>query len=963
MRGGASAMSEKSNRSIQRKVLFMLLAILAISITLITAIMHSVMIRSIDALERNEAKSNIMSVTKTLDAEYSRLLSISHDWATWDDTYEFVVTKDPNIKSAYVSSNLYDGILTNLEVNILIFIDTDNRPVHISAYDLDRSRQAYISTPTLQSILSLKEINSQDPAQKTAGMVMTPDGPLMLAIAPIITSTGDGPVRGHFVIGRFLNEIRLEELSLMHDTSLTLEPIDSLASSTDSTFASPQHKVIGPNSLRTTVSIQDLDGQAILLLSAEEPRSMHHMGVDAIRTVSFALFGISVLMFITISILMNRLVIRRIMKLSKDIRDLGEIGSTSSRLEEDDEHFDELSAITVAVNGMLKKLDVVNNQLHVSEKRYKTLVETGNDVIFMWDDCGRFIYISPNCSKVLGYHSDRLLEYTLDDLLAVEDKEAYSSLEKQYFESSSGDWQLRLITGEGDTRWFRVSVSANFDNEINKYSHIGIISDINNQKNAEIALQSAFDNLETLVLERTNELVRVNAVLQEEQETIKYLAYHDHLTGLPNHLLFKEFLDRSIATSNRTGKPLAVFFVDIDHFKMINDTLGHVAGDQLLVAVAELLSKTLRKTDVIARIGGDEFNIMIDEIDNEDAPFTVATKILRAFDNPLYINGQECFLSSSVGVSIYPVDGDDAVTLIKNADIAMYKAKDNGRNQCVYCTTEMKEQVVENMMLSNQLWRALERNELEVYYQPQVNVATNRIVGSEALIRWHHQELGMISPSKFIPLAEQTGSINAIGEWIMREACHQNRLWQERFDPNLRIAVNLSVKQLHHLRIIDTVRKVLIETGIQPSTVELEITETMAMKEIQYMVDILNQLKALGVDLAIDDFGTEYSSMNYLKELPVDRIKLAMPFVQGISLNERDEAIAKAVIILAKSMGMNIIAEGVETQEQFDFLAQKMCDETQGYYFFRPMPADQMEQVLAEQYAVLDDDTENDALK
>lgn len=447
------------------------------------------------------------------------------------------------------------------------------------------------------------------------------------------------------------------------------------------------------------------------------------------------------------------------------------------------------------------------------------------------------------------------------------------------------------------------------------------------------------------VTEKKEEITSLYEEIAASEEEIKQLAYHDHLTGLPNLRCFNEQLNHAINLANRTEKMFTIMFLDLDSFKMINDTMGHNIGDKLLKQVAQRLVDTLRKSDVLARIGGDEFIVMIENIKDENEIKIVADKILGCFTHPFLLNNQEFFVTTSIGIAVYPTDGNDADKLMKNADIAMYRAKQRGKNQYVFCTPGMKTKASRTMKLTSDLYRALEKNEFELYYQPQVNCNTNEIVGLEALIRWNHAELGMVYPGEFIPIAEQNGLIISIGEWVMRTACWQNKAWQEAGYSPIRIGVNLSVQQLQDANIVNQVKDILRETDLDPEYVELEITESIAMTHKRY-VETINALKDLGVKIAIDDFGTQYSSLNYLKRLSVDRIKIAMPFIQGISENPNDEAITKTIITLARSMGIDVIAEGVETINQLEFLSQENCNEIQGFYFFKPMPLNELEKLL-----------------
>ena len=452
---------------------------------------------------------------------------------------------------------------------------------------------------------------------------------------------------------------------------------------------------------------------------------------------------------------------------------------------------------------------------------------------------------------------------------------------------------------------------------------------------SESALKKSIEKLQDEVLEH-----------QKTQEQIKYIAYHDTLTGLPNRNLLNELLVHSITLAERNNKCMAVLFLDIDGFKMINDSKGHGMGDQILQEVAERLLKTLRKSDVIARHGGDEFIVIIEELDNCSGVELIANKIVNCFQEPFHLENQDYFLTTSVGVAVYPADGQTPDMLIKNADIAMYKAKENGKNQYLFCTPVMKDVANEMMELSTNLYRAIEKNELELYYQPQLSCHNNQIMGVEALIRWRHPVMGLISPAKFIPIAEKTGLILPIGEWVLRTACQQNKKWQEQGLPKIRMGVNLSLRQFHNNDLLNLVESVLKETKLAPQYLELEITETIAMKEKSYIINTLNAFRQIGVSIAIDDFGTEYSSLSYLKHLPVDRLKVAMQFIRGIGIDHKDEALAKGIIVLAKSIGMNVIAEGVETKEQLEFLKNHNCDEIQGYYFFKPLAEAEMTKLL-----------------
>lgn len=453
------------------------------------------------------------------------------------------------------------------------------------------------------------------------------------------------------------------------------------------------------------------------------------------------------------------------------------------------------------------------------------------------------------------------------------------------------------------------------------------------------------ENHKELIIIVANILADAMVKVEAEKE-INYLAYYDGVTQLPNRALFKNRLVQAIHLARRTEKHIGVVFLDLDSFKAINDTIGHDGGDEMLRQVSARLANSLRKYDTVARFGGDEFLISINQVDRIGDIKKIADGIMRTFVQPFMVKGQEFFISASAGISVYPNDGEKADILIKNADMAMYASKNKGKNQYTLCSPTMKADVLKKMKLTNGLYRALERNELVLHYQPQVSVSTRKIIGCEALIRWKHPDYGMIPPQAFVPLAEQTGLIKPIGQWVLQTACRQIMEWQGNGLPSLRIAVNLSIEQFRDPALIGIVAGVLEETGLDPKYLELELTESATSYESDYTIRVLGELRRLGVSIAIDDFGIEYSSLSRLKDLPVDRIKIDKKFVQSITESDKDEAIAKTMVQLAKNLKLKVTAEGVETQSQFDFFGNQMCDVVQGYYFFKPMPKAEVEAVL-----------------
>ena len=430
------------------------------------------------------------------------------------------------------------------------------------------------------------------------------------------------------------------------------------------------------------------------------------------------------------------------------------------------------------------------------------------------------------------------------------------------------------------------------------------------------------------------------------EEQIEFHAYHDILTNLPNRKLFADRLRQSLTHARRSGRTLAVMFIDIDHFKNINDTLGHTCGDELLLEMSYRLRHCVREDDTVARLGGDEFTIILSQLRQPEDAANVAQKILRAVQVPLSLGGTPIEVTASIGIALYPVDGADPEALLRNADSAMYRAKESGRNTYQLCTDEMKLRAVDRLSLEARLRAAISEGQLVLYYQPQVNLRTGRIVGVEALLRWNDPERGLVEPAEFIPVAEESRLIIPLGEWVMRTACRDMKEWQNRGIAPGRVAVNLSPRQFQQHDLVQTVQSALAETGLNGTALEIEIAETTAMQKAEVTIDVLRELRATGVTIAIDDFGTGYSSLNYLKRFPINAIKIDRTFVSNIPNDENGAAIVSAVIGIARSLRLRVIAEGLETSEQFAFLRRKECDEAQGYYFSRPVSHEEMSQLL-----------------
>lgn len=463
-----------------------------------------------------------------------------------------------------------------------------------------------------------------------------------------------------------------------------------------------------------------------------------------------------------------------------------------------------------------------------------------------------------------------------------------------------------------------------------------------------LILKKPFDNVE--VLQLAHALTRKWELNREIQGRLNQLAYYDTLTGLPNRLLFMEQLKQVIETANRCQRKAALLFIDLDNFKRINDTLGHSIGDDLLKIAADRIIKCLRISDIVsrsptiemaARLGGDEFTVILPELDKEEYAAVIAKRIRETLAQPITLDGYNIIVTPSIGIAIFPQDGDTLETLLKNADLAMYYSKRIGPNTFTYYQESMNARALKRMTIETHLRQAFDRNEFSLHYQPQFDLIRGELSGMEALLRWHNWELGNVPPDEFISIAEESGLIVAIGEWVMRTACRQLAEWVDQKLPLEKISVNVSVKQFIHKNFLKMIRQVLVETGLNSKNLEIEITESLLMKDTQEISKILDELKKMNVGIAVDDFGTGYSSLSRIKEMPIDCLKIDRSFVNAISGSIQDQSVISAIIAMAEGMNLRVVAEGVETADQADFLRRKKCQEVQGFLYSRPLSTQQ----------------------
>ena len=561
----------------------------------------------------------------------------------------------------------------------------------------------------------------------------------------------------------------------------------------------------------------------------------------------------------------------------------------------------------------------IEDALRTSEERLQLSLEAAEVAVWEHDVASGHIAFSRQLGPMLGYRSDEV-PARMDAWEALIDSHDVKKLRLELVRHYRGetpaiDIEYRIRAKDGSWRWIHTAGRAVTRDASGKAMRmLGTHRDVTERKRFQTELE--------------------------------YRANYDALTGLANKDLLNDRIEQAIVLATRKRSKCALLYLDLDRFKVINDSLNHAAGDELLRVIAARLKESLRESDSVARLGGDEFAVVLHEVVDAAAIARISQKILETVELPIRLETQEVFTSTSIGVAVFPDDGGDPQTLLKNADIAMYRAKQGGRNQVCFYTDDFNKGAAERLRLEADLRRAITQDEFELHYQPRVNLASGRITSLEALIRWRRAEHGLLSPAQFIPLAEETGLIVPIGDIVLRMACRQMCEWRDMGHRDLRVAVNLSARQFRHPNLPEHIGAILAETGLEPHHLELEITETSAMHDPEHTQRVLQQLSTRGIVQSIDDFGTGYSSLAYLKRFPIDHLKIDQSFVKGLPLDEDDSNIVGAIIALGRSLGLATIAEGVETEEQRIFLKERGCDEMQGYLFCRPKPASELAELL-----------------
>lgn len=570
----------------------------------------------------------------------------------------------------------------------------------------------------------------------------------------------------------------------------------------------------------------------------------------------------------------------------------------------------ELAATEEELKDQFQQLKLSQKALAISEERYRLAFEGANDGLWDWNIESDYMFFSSRIKEILGFNDSEMQNNfsAWADLIHPDDFDRVMKFNNDYFEGKEDNYRIdyRIRCKSGEYKWFLTRGQIIRDDDGRPLRLAGSHTDITERKKSE--------------------------------EKIKNMAFYDSLTGLPNRMLFSDRLSVSLNQAKRYNHKGALLFLDLDNFKTINDTLGHAAGDILLKYIAELIKVCIRESDTIARLSGDEFVILMTKIDSIEDAKQIAQRIIEQLRKPIILEGCEFYITASIGITMFPDDASDQQTLLKNADTAMYRSKELGKNNFQVFNTSLNDKYQEKLDMESNLRHAIDRNEFELHYQPMIDTKTGKINSVEALLRWNHPKNGMIPPDRFIPVAEETGLILPIGTWVLKTACRQNKKWQENGYEPLRVSVNLSLKQFYQPDFLDTVKLALEETNLDPRYLDLEVTESIAANDLDSIIDSLNSLREMGIKISLDDFGTGFSSLNYLRLLPIDMLKIDKSFINDIGKSTSHETITKSVIDIAHAMNAAVVAEGVETSEQLKFLQSHNCDYIQGFLFSRPLP-------------------------
>jgi len=882
-------------------------ATLACLITGVYAVSSRIILRSYSDLEQREMVRNVQRVSDALDQMVADQHDKSDDWSTWDDTYKFMVDKN----QGYIKSNLSTVTIT---LDLMLFLDAKGNVFYERPVDRVRG----LKPPTGAEVCRALRFNrptAQLPGhgKPFSGILQIPGRPLLLvSVRPVLKTSGAGPPHGWLLFGLYLDPGQVDGLS--HRTHLTtkIEDMRHTMDSGDGRYAVSHlmtggevfTKPLNDRSVAGYAFLRDIYGHPIRLLTVTEPRDIYQQGVSSVHYLLEIMVLASVVFSVVFLVVLEVAALSRVSKLSAQVERIGD-GEDRIYLPGNDE----LSWLAEKINGMLGNLITSNDELEIIVRQLESTnsaLENAVEGISRLDLDGRFVAANSAFARSFDYTAAEMKGMLWEETIQPEDRENFAAAIEAMFETGKAKIEAQGRRRDGSAFYLETVLAAFYDDLHNLVGYYFFTKDISERRQLETQ--------------------------------IEHQAFHDALTDLPNRALFMNRLAHAQIRAKRHQQSVAVIFCDLDNFKIINDSLGHEAGDELLVEVAERLKECVRPEDTVARLGGDEFTVLLEELSSPEEAMAVANRIVMGLATPITLPHGEAFASASIGIAYSICGVDMPESLLRDADTAMYQAKARGKCGYVLFDASMNEKAVERLELEVGLRQALEKGELYLEYQPVVNLRNAKVVGMEALLRWNHPTRGLVPPSVFIPVAEETGLIAMIGSWVLREACRQTRAWQDLFPAfPLVVSVNISGKQLQRTDINEQVSAALAESGLEAPFLKLEITESVLVTDMEEAVARLQRLRDLGVKLAIDDFGTGYSSMSTLSSFPVDTIKIDGSFTSRLVEESEAAAVIAAIIMLSKSMKLEITAEGLENEDQLMLLIAMGCNSAQGYYFARPL--------------------------
>ena len=874
----------------------------------------------IENLEVKRAEQELVRVQQALAAKESNLNRIVSDWAAWDELAVFV--SNPQVESAQQFLGKNPSVsLERLQVNGLLITDLQANPLVASGFDFQIDQSWQPVEWAQRQIASAQNAFSNNADAHFSGFLKAPsDQLLQVAAYPILDASGDGPSHGVLAMMRLVDDKFLQSLEAstqldLHLRVLGTQPSAELTSVLGDALKDSRGilvRQVEAGNVQGYLVLKNLSAEPIAVIELVGGSFFLKQGLEAFKLFLVLTLLAMLVLLLIISLSQSR-VLSRLLQVTSRVDKISRSHDLSLRIELPQGN-DEIVDLADSVNRFLDTRREMALELGASEERFLQLTNTAPVFIWMTNMEGDFTWFNDEMLRFVGQERDGFEIFQVGQLIASQDSDLYEKVVERARESQKGfQLELRICRHDGEHRWILLRASPMFsqDNQMIGYAGIGV--DISERKQMEAK--------------------------------VEFMAHYDALTELPNRTQLTERLSRAIFDAHFTGTLVAVLFIDLDRFKNINDTLGHQVGDWLLQAVSQRLQHNLRSGDMVARLGGDEFVLVLSGLQSQENMLPLVIKIQQTLSQPYFLSGHQLQVTPSIGISMYPKDSLSIHDLLRHADTAMYSVKTSGRNGYSFYDTSMDVTTKERLQLESTIRNGLDQKKFFLEYQPQVKGENREIFGVEALVRLMGKD-GPIPPDTFIPVAEETGQILELGEWVLREACKQAKAWQDRGWKPVVMAVNISAVQLQRVDMVALVSSVLRETGLQAHFLELEITERVIMGDSAELIDTLEALRTLGVRLALDDFGTGYSSLSYLKSFPFDVLKIDRSFVQGINTSPGDLAITEAVIALGRSMKLEVLAEGVETQDHVRILLEKGCSHMQGYKFSRSLSPTELDKWL-----------------